>query len=135
VPLSAAAHAALQVQRGAVACCVGDPVPVRAARRRDACLFAPADARDAITVAASDLVHKFDGAAAGQSDAVYPARGPTLRVMATYHRRVPYFCTAAAYNPVHCYSGRKARLHQEQDVLWHLPGPGCTVVLLAAERP
>jgi len=68
----------LQAQRDAVACCVGDPVRVRPARRGDACLFAPADARDAITVAASDLAHKFDGAAAGQSDAVYPARGPTM---------------------------------------------------------
>lgn len=45
-------------------------------RGSDACLFAPADLPDVITVAAADLANKFGGAPAGQADLLYPARHP-----------------------------------------------------------
>ncbi len=126
---------ARQVQRGAVACCAGDPVRVRAARRGDACLFAPADARDAITVAASDLAHKFDGEAAGQSDAVYPARGPLWGCTAGYNqfamRLSTIVCTGVFTARHGCMRSRAEQFGLGECAP---PGPGCVAGLRAAER-
>ena len=52
-------------------------------RGSDACLFAPADLPDVITVAAADLANKFSGAPAGQADRLYPARATLPRARVT----------------------------------------------------